>query len=122
MNSPCTTRLPAALFFVATFLTPGMATSQPAAPSQYEEAIENPTNLGGEETEIDAAAAQVAATRDSDLTPATRQRIEEIVVSARKREELLESTPISVSALSETLLEEANITRTPARCTGARLP
>ncbi len=37
--------------------------------------------------------------------------VEEIVVQARRREELLEDTPISVTALSETVLREAGVTR-----------
>ena len=37
--------------------------------------------------------------------------IEEIVVQARKREELLEDTPVSVTALSETALRESGVQR-----------
>src|SRR5690606_38650843 len=40
-----------------------------------------------------------------------RGSIEEIVVTARKREELLVDTPISVTALTEAALEEAGVTR-----------
>jgi iron complex outermembrane receptor protein len=39
-----------------------------------------------------------------------RQRVEEIVVRARKREELLEDTPISITALSANALRNAGIT------------
>ena len=38
-------------------------------------------------------------------------QIEEIVVQARKRDELLEDTPVSVTALSESTLRQAGITR-----------
>lgn len=37
--------------------------------------------------------------------------VEEVVVTARRRAELLEDTPISVTALSETTLREAGVTR-----------
>lgn len=41
----------------------------------------------------------------------TAQHIEEIVVQARKRAELLEDTPVSVTALNETTLREAGVIR-----------
>ena len=43
--------------------------------------------------------------------PARRTSVEEMVVTARRRAELLEETPISVTALSENTLREAGITR-----------
>jgi iron complex outermembrane receptor protein len=45
------------------------------------------------------------------LSPRTTQRVEEIVVTARKRAELLEDVPISVTALGEATLREAGVTR-----------
>lgn len=42
--------------------------------------------------------------------PATK-RIEEIVVSARKRDELIEDTPVSITALSADTLRESGVTR-----------
>jgi iron complex outermembrane receptor protein len=43
--------------------------------------------------------------------PGPRASIEEIVVSARKRAERLEETPVAVTAISENTLREAGITR-----------
>ncbi len=42
---------------------------------------------------------------------AEQRKIEEIVVTARKRAELLEDTPLSVTALDESALREAGVTR-----------
>lgn len=39
------------------------------------------------------------------------ERVEEIIVTARRREELLEDTPISVTAISEEAMRETGITR-----------
>lgn len=86
------------------------AETAPAAPAALVEAIETPTSAGGVIGEVDAAEAQAAAS-ESGLSGAERRRVEEIVVTARKRSELLEDTPVSVTALSENLLREANVTR-----------
>lgn len=53
-------------------------------------------------------AAPIAA---AETTRRQSGRIEEIVVQARKRAELLEETPISVTALGEATLREAGVTR-----------
>lgn len=67
----------------------------------------------GEEDEIDAAAAQADAIREGEPTPGlnarARKRVEEIVVSARKRAELLEDTPVAVTVLGDTALREAGV-------------
>ena len=44
------------------------------------------------------------------LSPSQKQSVEEIVVSARKRAELLEDTPLAVSVVTPTELTEAGIT------------
>lgn len=69
---------------------------------------------GGAELEIDAAQAQAQAIEEGEETNLSRRasnQVEEIVVSARRRDELLEDTPVSVTALSETALRESNITQ-----------
>jgi iron complex outermembrane receptor protein len=47
---------------------------------------------------------------NSERNPETRRRVEEIIVRARKRDERLLDTPISVTALSATTLRDAGIT------------
>ena len=71
-------------------------------------------DTGGTTDEIDAMDAQVEAAADNDgeipeVSRRTSNRIEEIVVSARKREEALEDTPIAVTALSDNMLRDAGI-------------
>jgi len=87
----------------------------PGAPTQYLEGIETPGDAGGPEDEIDAGAAQAQAIDSSGsavgVSSHARERVEEIVVRARKRDELLEDTPISVTALSENTLREAGVVR-----------
>ncbi|MDG2304292.1 MAG: TonB-dependent receptor [Candidatus Binatia bacterium] len=60
-----------------------------------------PTVAGGQET----------APEGATLSRHESRSIEEIVVTARRRAELLEDTPISVTALSEATLREAGVTR-----------
>ena len=84
-----------------------------AQTAQLSEVINQEVNAGGVDQEVDAAEAQVDAIdagEDVDLSDGERQRIEEIVVSARKRNELLEETPVSVTALDASALAEAGIT------------
>ncbi|MEO2168628.1 MAG: TonB-dependent receptor plug domain-containing protein, partial [bacterium] len=88
----------------------------PAAPSEYIESISAPTAEGqgaiGESDALGAEADAVAAGDVPAFVSAERQhRVEEIVVSARKRSELLEDTPVSVTALSATRLREAGVNR-----------
>lgn len=90
----------------------GLASGQIEAPSAYQERIETPADVGGMADEADAGAAQIESGDRSDLSGPARGQIEEIVVSARRRDELLEQTPVSVTALDESLLREANVTRT----------
>ena len=85
------------------------------APSEAVQAIETQAESGGAADEADAAAAQAAAIEAGEPTPgldaAARSRVEEIVVSARRRAELLEETPVSVTALGESAIRESTITR-----------
>ncbi len=101
--------------------SPAKAQDDPApvrgAPSEYLEAIEaEGAQVEGVENEVDAGAAQVEAAQSGAPVPGVSKRamgrVEEIIVSARKREELLEDTPISITALSETALRENNVQRT----------
>ena len=79
------------------------------APSSYMEEVEGPDTGPGVAAEVDSAEAQAEAAKRSGRKVA--KNIEEIVVFARKRAELLENTPISVTALSEETLRVTNTTR-----------
>ena len=68
---------------------------------------------GADETAPQAEEAEALA-RNADLpaeTPKSLSSVEEIVVSARKRSERLEETPVAVTALGENTLREAGVTR-----------
>ena len=71
---------------------PGRAGTSPA-----DEAIAEQVEEGG------AASARV--------TPEEAKRVEEIIVSARRRAELLEETPISVTVLSDQMLQDTGTTQ-----------
>lgn len=90
--------------------------AQTGAPSEYLESIEGPADGDGMAGEVDAGAAQAARAASGNAVPGVSQRelgrVEEITVRARRREELLEDTPISITALSETALRENNVQRT----------
>lgn len=91
-----------------------VAGAQPEAGGAYLEAIEAPAAVGGEGGEVDSLEAQAEAIADggnAGLSEPAREVIEEIVVSARKREELLEDTPISITALGVEELRESNVER-----------
>ncbi len=79
------------------------------APSQYVEEVEGPDAGPGVASEVDSAQAQAAVAAGSGKQVA--KKVEEIVVFARKRAELLENTPLSVTALSEETLRVTNTTR-----------
>ncbi|MEO2170003.1 MAG: TonB-dependent receptor plug domain-containing protein, partial [bacterium] len=84
-----------------------------AQTAQLSEVINQEADAGGIDQEVDAAPAQVDAIEAGDevnLSPRERAGIEEIVVSARKRDELLEETPVSITALDANTLSEAGIT------------
>src|SRR5262245_4204199 len=68
------------------------------APSQMQRLLDTPQPLEAEEDEVDAEKAQAEkAEREgaagARLSPGEARRIEEIVVHARRRAELLEDTP-----------------------------
>ncbi|MCH2187951.1 Plug domain-containing protein, partial [Myxococcota bacterium] len=105
------------LFCLAWFL-PGTAHGETeiVAPSQFlDTVVEGQPAVGGVATEDDALGAQAARIAEGEDVPGVSREaaagIEEIVVSARKREELLEDTPLSVTALGEELLRETGTTR-----------
>jgi len=92
----------------------GAAHGQPAAGESYLESIEEPVAAGGEASEVDSLEAQAEAIADggtAGLSEPARKATEEIVVSARKRKELLEDTPISITALGVEELRESNVER-----------
>jgi hypothetical protein len=87
-------------------------------PAGYVGTIETPGETGGAISEVDAGRAQ--AERGSEtggdvpgLSRRAAKGVEEIVVQARKRAELLEDTPVSVTAISEELAP--NLTMRTAR-------
>ncbi len=109
-------RCAALVFLLALLVVPtsGADAQNVEAPSGFQRAIDAPAETIGEEDEVDAGAAQAAAVEDGRATPGldrpARERIEEIVVSARKRAELLEDTPVAVTVLGETALRQSGIT------------
>ncbi len=86
-----------------------------SGPAGYVEAIEDAPSGAGMIGEVDAARPQSGAGTVAEpatgLTSRAQTRVEEIVVHARRREELLESTPVSVTALGEATLRAANVQR-----------
>ena len=83
-------------------------------PSVYqEEAIDQQGALDGEEYEADAAEAQAEAIESTGsavgVSPQAARQVEEIVVQARRRDELLEDTPVAVTALGSTELREHGV-------------
>ncbi|MBM4267357.1 MAG: hypothetical protein FJ144_12230 [Deltaproteobacteria bacterium] len=79
-----------------------------------EEAAAEVGESSGFATEMDAGEAQAADAaggQSAGLSPRTRTEVEQIVVSARKRSELLEETPVSVTALGAETLIAAGVTR-----------
>ncbi len=85
------------------------------AGSDFQRAMDDPPSTLAPEFEADAAVAQDEAIEQGEATPglgtAGRQRVEEIVVQARKRAELVEDTPVAVTVLGETTLRESGITQ-----------
>ncbi|MDG2303424.1 MAG: TonB-dependent receptor [Candidatus Binatia bacterium] len=100
------------------FATPTVA--QPVdgteAPAEFQRDLVDDDSPGGTTDEIDAADAQYEAAEadGGDIPGATRRvttQVEEIVVSARKRAEALEDTPVAVTALTASTLREAGVYR-----------
>ncbi|MEO2166803.1 MAG: TonB-dependent receptor plug domain-containing protein, partial [bacterium] len=108
---------PAVLSFLAVL---GAMPAQAQPPNEgavgYIEAIESSgISASGVDEEVDAATVQAETAREGDAAPGVsdsrRRRLEEIIVSARRRDELLEDTPSSVSAISAETFVEAQITQ-----------
>ncbi len=94
----------------------GTASAQSTgSPAGYVESIEEGADVGGTREEVDAGLVQAEeferGGRVRNLSQGQAREIEEIVVQARKRAELLEDTPISITALGENTLREAGVTR-----------
>ncbi len=107
------TRNGSGLLFLA-LLLPALATAQEPVepPSAYQQEEERPGP--GLDTEMDAEGAQAEALERADTAGLSRRagaQIEEIVVQARKRDEFLEDTPVSVTALGPETLIAAGVTR-----------
>jgi iron complex outermembrane receptor protein len=107
-----------AIAALATFGGMMSARAQDGSPgaSGYVEAIEDPDIIGGTDAEqVDSQEVQAQEALDGrsveNVSRFRSNQVEEIVVQARKRAELLEDTPVSVTALSENTLREAGITR-----------
>ncbi len=103
------------LLAVLSFSAASAGAQDVEAPSDFQRSIDAPAATMGEEDEADAAAAQASAIEAGGVTPGLdaggRQRVEEIVVRARKRDEFLEDTPVAVTVLGETALRQSGITR-----------
>lgn len=106
---------PILLLLYASLVASARAEDGVVAPSGFQRELEEPSATAGMENEADAAAAQAAAIEadgtTAGLDSTERARVEEIVVSARKRAELLEDTPVAVSVLGDDTLIEAGITQ-----------
>ena len=97
-----------------------MASAQPVegaeAPAEYQRGVEQRDGPIGTTDETDAAKAQAEAAKSTGgvapgLGRKATARVEEIVVTARKREEALEDTPVAVTALGATSLSESGVKR-----------
>jgi len=80
------------------------------------EELETEETVGGEDDALDAQGAQGREAEGTGgevegLPRRAAQRVENIVVTARRRAEFLEDTPVAVTALNENLLREADVTR-----------
>jgi iron complex outermembrane receptor protein len=113
---PGTTSL-LALLLLCTLVS--VASAQDGGAPAYIESIETPgAPISGVDEEIDAGEAQAEAMLEGGsspegVSPRRAAQIEEIVVSARRRAEMLEDTPISVSAVDASSLIEAQVTSLP---------
>lgn len=84
------------------------------APAEYQRGVVQPDDPGGTTYEVDAADAQYEAEQagqNTGLNSGMRTQVEEIVVSARKRAEALEDTPVAVTAVTASTLREAGVYR-----------
>ena len=84
------------------------------APAEYQRGVVQPDDPSGTTFEVDAAEAQYEAEQAGEATGLSRRvtsQIEEIVVSARKRAEALEDTPVAVTAVTASALRESGVYR-----------
>ena len=85
------------------------------APSDFQRQNDATAGNVGPEDEVDALDAQAEAIESGGSTPGLggsgRSQVEEIVVQARRRAELLEDTPVAVSVLGEQSLRTSGITQ-----------
>lgn len=84
------------------------------APAEYQRGVVQPDDPSGTTFEVDAAEAQYEAAeagQDTGLDRRATTQVEEIVVSARKRAEALEDTPVAVTAVTAGTLREAGVYR-----------
>ena len=106
---------PLALALLVLVATVTAAQEENLGPSGYVAEIESESPGAGEMGEVDAAAAQAEAGTPQAPAPGLRRdaqaRVEEIVVQARKRDEFLEDTPVSVTAIGQATLRSANVQR-----------
>lgn len=109
-------RLPSAVLVLLVLCSSPVARAQTApGPSGYVDDIETPGDVGGVAGEVAGEEAQAESFEQTGaargLSRSQIGAVEEIVVQARKRAELLEDTPISVTALGENTLRQAGVTR-----------
>lgn len=103
-----------AAFLVAVLFQTDVRAKAPDSPSSLEAEIVPPIELGRGEAGSDATDAQTEAVdlgEPTGLRRGAQAQVEEIVVQARKRDEFLEDTPVSVTALGEDTLREHGVTR-----------
>lgn len=104
-----------AAFWVLASTSAAAQSEQIDAPSAYQQELDanDPSSSFTDEADaLDAEAERIDETGSAPgISRREASRVEEIVVRARKRDELLEDTPISVTALSPTTLQEAGIVR-----------
>jgi iron complex outermembrane recepter protein len=121
-TSVASQRIPVvALLLILHAVAPGMpARAQPVegveAPAEYQRGVEQADDPGGTTDEIDAADAQAEEAKPAGgevpgLGRKATKQVEEIVVTARKREEALEDTPVAVTALGAASLRESSVLR-----------
>ena len=95
----------------------GLPPAQPLDPVLAAEGVANGSGFPDPPVSHEAAAAQAAEFKRAGaaaagLSPTTAVRIQETVVTARRREELRQETPLSVTALDEAELRAAQVETT----------
>lgn len=111
-----------AAFLIAATLSGLLVAAGPAAaqtadgleaPAEYQRGVVQPDDPSGTTFEVDAADAQVqeGALDTTGPSRSVTNQVEEIVVSARKRAEALEDTPVAVTAVTASALRESGVYR-----------